>query len=136
MLERVSADDFAGVPKDIGYLNTLVNLGLVAIALGDRARAECLYGLLAPYPHHNAPTKLLYYEGSVSHYLALLAEFLGERPRAQSHFDDALAMNEITWTRGADGTVRQLWRVTKDGGKTWTTAFDGKYVRSSRPQPK
>jgi hypothetical protein len=46
------------------------------------------------------------------------------------------AVNEIRWSRNADGTVRQLWRVTKDGGKTWTTAFDGKYVRSSREQPK
>jgi hypothetical protein len=49
---------------------------------------------------------------------------------------DPSLVNEITWTKVADGTVRQLWRVTKDGGKTWTTAFDGKYVRSSRPQPK
>lgn len=45
------------------------------------------------------------------------------------------AINEITWTPGADGSVRQHWRVSKDGGKTWTTSFDGKYVRSSRPQP-
>jgi hypothetical protein len=36
----------------------------------------------------------LYYEGSVSHYLALLAEFLGLHEHVQSHFDAALAMNE------------------------------------------
>jgi hypothetical protein len=36
----------------------------------------------------------LYYEGSVSHYLALLAEFLGARERVQPHFDAPLAMNE------------------------------------------
>ena len=48
---------------------------------------------------------------------------------------DPARMNEITWTPNADGSVRQHWRTTKDGGKTWETAFDGKYVRSRRPQP-
>jgi hypothetical protein len=49
---------------------------------------------------------------------------------------DAQQVNEITWTPNADGSVRQHWRVSADGGKTWTTSFDGKYVRSNRPQPK
>lgn len=35
----------------------------------------------------------------------------------------------ITWTPGNDGSVRQLWETSEDGGKTWTTAFDGRYVR-------
>lgn len=45
-------------------------------------------------------------------------------------------VNEVRWTRNDDGSVRQHWRTTKDGGKTWETAFDGKYVRSGRPQPR
>jgi len=49
---------------------------------------------------------------------------------------DAKQLNEITWTPNSDGSVRQHWRVSADGGKTWKTSFDGKYVRSSRPQPK
>ncbi|MBL8522054.1 MAG: hypothetical protein JNN20_00045 [Betaproteobacteria bacterium] len=49
---------------------------------------------------------------------------------------DANAISEIAWTPNADGSVRQLWRTSADGGKTWQTAFDGKYVRSERPQPK
>ncbi len=48
---------------------------------------------------------------------------------------DRNLVNEIQWTSNADGSVRQHWRVSKDGGKTWTTAFDGKYVRSARAQP-
>lgn len=39
------------------------------------------------------------------------------------------AANRITWTPNADGTVRQFWETTKDGGKTWTVAFDGLYRR-------
>jgi hypothetical protein len=39
----------------------------------------------------------------------------------------AEASNRITWTPNADGSVRQLWETTKDGGKTWVVAFDGLY---------
>jgi hypothetical protein len=49
---------------------------------------------------------------------------------------DAKAVNEITWTPQPDGSVRQHWRVSADGGKTWSTSFDGKYVRSTLPQPR
>jgi hypothetical protein len=45
---------------------------------------------------------------------------------------DSKQVNEITWTPNADGSVRQHWRVSVDGGKTWTTSFDGKYVRGKR----
>ncbi len=37
--------------------------------------------------------------------------------------------NRITWTPNADGTVRQLWEQSADGGKTWQVAFDGLYKR-------
>ena len=36
----------------------------------------------------------------------------------------------ITWTPSADGSVRQLWESSTDGGKTWTVVFDGRYVRA------
>jgi hypothetical protein len=36
---------------------------------------------------------------------------------------------QVTWSQHPDGSVRQLWQSSGDGGKTWTTAFDGKYVR-------
>jgi hypothetical protein len=35
----------------------------------------------------------------------------------------------IIWTPNSDGTVRQLWESSKDHGKTWSSAFDGKYVK-------
>ena len=38
--------------------------------------------------------------------------------------------NRITWTPGADGTLRQHWEASADGGKTWKTAFDGLYRRA------
>lgn len=38
----------------------------------------------------------------------------------------------ITWTPNPDGSVRQHWEQSADGGKTWTTAFDGLYRK--KPQ--
>lgn len=40
-------------------------------------------------------------------------------------------LNRITWTRidASGNRVRQLWEVSRDGGATWHTAFDGTYIR-------
>jgi len=38
-------------------------------------------------------------------------------------------INKITWTPLEDGRVRQHWEVSKDEGKSWSTAFDGYYQR-------
>jgi len=35
--------------------------------------------------------------------------------------------NRITWYDNDDGTVRQHWETSRDGGTTWETAFDGLY---------
>jgi hypothetical protein len=39
--------------------------------------------------------------------------------------------DRIEWTRRPDGSVRQWWRASRDGGATWTTSFDGIYRRAS-----
>jgi hypothetical protein len=38
--------------------------------------------------------------------------------------------NRIRFAHNPDGTVRQTWDISPDGGMTWKTSFDGKYVRS------
>ena len=40
-------------------------------------------------------------------------------------------MEKITWTPNPDGSVRQHWEQSADGGKTWTDAFDGLYRKKS-----
>jgi hypothetical protein len=52
--------------------------------------------------------------------MVLEGETLDKKGTATKH--------RITWTRNADGTVRQLWEVT-DAKGAWTTAFDGRYAR-------
>jgi hypothetical protein len=41
-------------------------------------------------------------------------------------------LQRITWQRVGPSQVRQLWESSRDGGKTWTVVFDGRYQRRSR----
>jgi hypothetical protein len=49
----------------------------------------------------------------------------GERPAADGR---GVATHRITWTPQADGSVHQLWEVSKDG-QSWTVLFDGLYEK-------
>jgi hypothetical protein len=42
---------------------------------------------------------------------------------------DPAQVQRITWTPLPDGRVRQHWESTTDGGRTWSTVFDGYYTR-------
>ena len=44
--------------------------------------------------------------------------------------------NRITWSPETEGRVRQHWETSADGGKTYTSAFDGMYhpVKSAAPR--
>ena len=47
--------------------------------------------------------------------------------------DGKPARNRITWTDRPDATVRQLWEISLDNGKSWTTLFDGTYRPMKAP---
>ena len=51
--------------------------------------------------------------------------------RNTPYYEDGMKINRITWTPKANGSVRQHWQASKDGGKTWSTVFDGLYVRQA-----
>lgn len=49
---------------------------------------------------------------------------------------DRPVANRISWSLVSDGTIRQHWEVSTDGGQTWKTAFDGRYHRmKNSPAP-
>ncbi len=54
--------------------------------------------------------------------------------RNTPYYQQGTPINRITWIPNADGSVRQHWQGSKDSGKTWSTVFDGLYVRQT-PQP-
>lgn len=39
-------------------------------------------------------------------------------------------INRITWTPNKDGSVRQHWETSSDNALSWTSVFDGLYVRN------
>lgn len=57
----------------------------------------------------------------------------GEWPRSGPKGEDGLV--RMTYTRGADGSVRQLGEVSIDGGKTWGPSFDFTYRPSNLKTP-
>jgi len=103
--EAMAQAGFADITRELGYLNALAQLSLVAVALGDRDRGAILYDLMKPYPHHNTPTSFGYYQGSVSYFLGQLASLLGRNGDALGHLEDALTMN------GAMGFAAQVART-------------------------
>lgn len=43
--------------------------------------------------------------------------------------DGSTVRHRITWTREGEGDVRQLWEISRDGGRTFEVFFDGRYHR-------
>ncbi len=41
-------------------------------------------------------------------------------------------LQRSSWQLRLDGSVRQHWLSSKDGGQTWSTVFDGMYVPKGR----
>ena len=44
--------------------------------------------------------------------------------------DEKAGLNQIVWEALSNGTVRQTWNTSNDGGKTWQVVFDGEYKKS------
>lgn len=51
--------------------------------------------------------------------------YRGSTPRSDGGRTD----HRMTFTPNADGSVRQVWESSGDGGATWSVAFDGTYRR-------
>ena len=45
--------------------------------------------------------------------------------------DGGTIHHKLTFFNNAEGTVRQLWEQSRDGGATWNVAFDGLYRKRS-----
>jgi DNA-binding winged helix-turn-helix (wHTH) protein/tetratricopeptide (TPR) repeat protein len=93
--ERLAAGSFGSLPKRDDWLACMVELAVLAHALGDTTNAAVLYGLLEPYARlHAAVRGVLLYAGPVRRALALLAASLGRSGEAIRHFEAALSSCE------------------------------------------
>ncbi len=45
--------------------------------------------------------------------------------------DGSVIHHKLTFFNNAEGTVRQLWEQSRDGGTTWNVVFDGLYRKRS-----
>lgn len=57
--------------------------------------------------------------------------FSGETLRG----DGSRMLHRLTFFNLSQERVRQFWEQSTDGGKTWTIAFDGMYIRKKAAQP-
>jgi tetratricopeptide (TPR) repeat protein len=94
--ERIAANRFASIPCETAWTAVMANLSDVCCFLGDRQRAALLYEQLLPFAAMNIVLGPVPYacSGPIAHYLGMLAVTMGERRKAEVHFEYALEMAE------------------------------------------
>ncbi|MDX1379886.1 MAG: hypothetical protein R3233_02140, partial [Xanthomonadales bacterium] len=93
--EPLAAGDFADLPHDSLWLTALSYLADVCAFLGDAARAEVLYRLLAPYGSQAVVVgNSITCNGAVSRSLGWLAATRSDWDAAERHFRHAVEFNE------------------------------------------
>jgi DNA-binding winged helix-turn-helix (wHTH) protein/tetratricopeptide (TPR) repeat protein len=93
-LDAMAAHGFTDLPRDEHWMITLMSLADLVALLEDGERAQHLYDLLLPFADRNGVHSLIRASrGSVSHALGRLAAARRDRPTAERHFRDAIAMN-------------------------------------------
>jgi tetratricopeptide (TPR) repeat protein len=93
LFEQLAAGEFTDIPQDGVWPASMTFLAEVCAALGDRRRAEALYRLLSPYAGYAIVASEWACFGAGSRFLGQLAATTGRWQEAESHFDQALAMN-------------------------------------------
>ena len=91
---ELARSQFAAIPFDLEWLYAMSLLAEACALLGASDAATELYTLLLPYASFNAVDVPEGMRGSVSRYLGLLTTTLKRFDHAQSHFEDAIAVNE------------------------------------------
>jgi class 3 adenylate cyclase len=119
IFEELGARDFADLPRDMFWLNSVNLLGEVCAFLGDGDRAPRLYELLLPHADQCVVVVLSACFGSVSRSLGLLASTMCRWEEAERHFRAALETN------------------AKIGGRPWVARTQHDYARmlQARGQP-
>jgi tetratricopeptide (TPR) repeat protein len=93
VFEELAVNEFTGIQQDGVWAASITFLVEVCASLGDTDRAEVLYRLLSPYAGYAVVASEWASFGAASRFLGQLAATMGRWQEAESHFDQALAMN-------------------------------------------
>jgi tetratricopeptide (TPR) repeat protein len=89
--EEVLAEGIAGIPRNLRWMSTLVELAHCCADLGDADRAGELVEILRPFAsHHGVMPMVVCYGGPVAFALARLYERLGRADDAEAFHSEAL----------------------------------------------
>src|SRR5262249_59060574 len=85
-LDRIAADGFAALPKDINWFPAMSLMGEAIALIGDTERAESVYGEMLPYEGLVIViARAAGCNGPVDRVLGLLARTLGRPELAERH---------------------------------------------------
>ncbi len=102
MLDRVAADDYAGLTWDANWLSALGELAEATALLDDRERAAALYERLLPYADRRLVAgRAVYDQCSAAYALGRYATTLGRLDAAVEHFEAAIASDLAVSARPA-----------------------------------
>jgi hypothetical protein len=93
-LGELPSESLHRLPHDRDYIATLVHLAIASVMTRSPTHSEALYALLAPYPHLYAADLSFHCDGSVSHFLGVLALSIGRTRDAIQHLEEGLENNE------------------------------------------
>jgi DNA-binding winged helix-turn-helix (wHTH) protein len=117
ILQEVPPESLSRLPHDRDYLGTLGHLAVASIATNSMSHAAALYELLSPYAHMFAADVGLHCDGSVAHFLGLLAAALGRAREPVEHLERALDANDRAGFAGhAAHSAYELGRVLMVNG--------------------
>jgi class 3 adenylate cyclase len=127
-LERLSADRFAAIPRDINRLPAMALMGEAAALVGDEQLAAALYDELAPYDGHILVIgRAASSNGPVSRVLGLLAWAQRRLEQAEAHLESAVESSRRMGDRPFTALGRaELARVllARGGGERRSRALE------------
>jgi tetratricopeptide (TPR) repeat protein len=111
-LHRIDPGVLASLPRDAYWPSLVWLLAVACHALGDRERAEVMYGLAARFSQVVVVDLGATFLGSMSHHLGVLATTFGDIALASDHLRDAVAVHTRLgaeeWTAKSSAALERL----------------------------
>lgn len=140
--EQHRAFDFWVGEWDVTFQDKHAGVNRIELILGDCVLFENWTSAGGAY----AGKSFNYYDKAEDHWRQIwiddrggVIEFTGDvkdgvmyyTATTRSQPDGGEIEHKLTFTPNDDGSVRQLWEQSKDGGENWNTVWDGHYVRKN-----